>query len=610
VIGVRSGAPWLALLLSACTLPLKDQNEIGLPTNSCPIDEDPSGACGPEGECLRGLCRPVEAANLELTFLVYRSQLSGGSLLHPTPLFTVPTLGQLRALARQGGNLDRTLPAPGALSLSLLGPNPTKSAPPTSARGCFFSGQAPNRTLPFHATLRPSSSLRGLPLESFAENAADPNKISPPLDLRATFSLPPATYDLYIVPALDEACPAPPLLRTGLELSEQLNIVSIDLPPTSRLGGTITAQPSLDLSSWTLQIVEARSGLRVSTLAGLLPAGEGLWTIGSLHKGGVAPLEYYRPTGPGGAPTGTLFLLLSPPGGLQAPRLAWELSSVDLFGTNQVKIDLSTFALSSVPIALRAERAQPPSGQPGWVWFESVLTPGALYQAPEGAVAAFSLGPLPTDAQGGLTLSLPPGRYEVTAAPTSTDRLDLAGGPLEFLPDPQDPSATLAGFTLRFLPPPALEIPVLSATSDQAFARVSFALTATPRPSALRSLFGLPGVTPRGAAGLTAPDGVLRASPDAGVHDLVIRIPPSSGFPWLVKPGVALPLEFPGALRVSLPVEVQGRILDPALADPLRRPFVGAWLQAFALVEGRYILIATTPLEPNGTYRLLLPSRL
>jgi hypothetical protein len=71
-----------------------------------------------------------------------------------------------------------------------------------------------------------------------------------------------------------------------------------------------------------------------------------------------------------------------------------------------------------------------------------------------------------------------------------------------------------------------------------------------------------------------------------------------------------LPLEAPGALRVSLPVEVQGRILDPALADPLQRPFAGAWLRAFALVDGAYLPVAATPLEPNGSYRLLLPSRL
>ncbi|MCS6899584.1 MAG: hypothetical protein RMJ98_07700 [Myxococcales bacterium] len=601
---------WIApIWLASCTLPLKDQNEIGLPTNSCPVDGDLGGTCGPEGECLRGLCRPTQAANLELVFLVYRSQLSGRGLLQPIPIFAIPPLEQLRTLARQGGNLDRVLPSLGSLSLSLLGPDPAKSAS-TSARGCFFAGQAPNRTLPFHATLRPSSSLRGLPLETFAENATDPNKISPAFDLRATFSIPPATYDLYVVPAQEDACPIPPLLRTDLELPDQLSILSIELPPTSRLGGTIQANPSLDLSSWTLQLVEGHSGLRVSTVAGLLPSGEGRWTIGTPYEGGISPLEYYRPTGPGGVPTGTLFLLLSPPQELQAPRFAWELSSIDLFGTGQIDLDLGDFALPSVSIELRTERAQPLGGQSAWVWFESLLTPGSLFQAPEGAITAFALGPLPTDLQGNLALSLPPGRYKVGAAASSNERLDLASGSFEFLPDLQDPSASLAGFSLQFLPSPSLEIPILSATSNQAFAKVPFELTSTHRSSTLRSLFGLSGVTPRGAAGQTSPDGVLRAGPDSGVHDLVIRIPPSSGFPWLVKPSVNIPLPFPGALRVSLPVEVQGRILDPVLADPIRRPFAGAWLRAFALVDGRYIPIAATPLEPNGAYRLLLPSQL
>lgn len=594
-------------LLACCTLPLRGQDEVGLPSNACAADGEVS--CGLEGECIRGLCRPTTTTDLQLVFLVSRSQLSG-SPGQPTPLFAIPPLEQLRILDRQGGNLDRVLPDAGSLALSLLGPDPTKSASPTSARGCFFAGQAPNRTLPFHGTLRPSTALRGLPLETFADNARDPNNISPPLDLRAIFQIPPATYDLYLVPAADEGCPIPPILRTGLELSGQLSILSIELPPTNRIGGTFSADPSLDLSSWTLQVVEARSGLRVSTTAGLLPAGEGLWSVGTPFNGGLAPLEYYRPSGPGGAPVGGLFLVLSPPPGLLAPRLAWELASIDLFGTGQISIDMGKFSLSSVQIELRTERALGPTGQRAWVWVESVLTPGALPEAPEGAIASVALGPLATDAQGGLSLSVPPGRYSVSAAAASLEPLDLGKNSFEFLPDALDPSLPLAGFSVALPPPPRVEIPVLSATSSSAFAGVSFELSTAPLTSSLRSLFGLTGVLPRGNAGLTAQDGVLRASPDSGVHDLVVRIPTASGFPWLVKPRVALPLEAPGALRVSLPVEVQGRILDPALANPLERPFAGAWLRAFALVDGAYLPVAAAPLEPNGTYRILLPSRL
>ena len=243
------------------------------------------------------------------------------------------------------------------------------------------------------------------------------------------------------------------------------------------------------------------------------------------------------------------------------------------------------------------------------MWLESLLTPGALQQAPEGAVAALSVGPLSTDARGVLSLALPPGRYAARAVANSAEPLDPAAASLEFSPDPANPSALLAGFSLPLRPPPSMDVPILSALDTRTFAATSFELS-TPQDSSLQELFRSAGPSPRGATGLTDGSGTLRATPDSGLYDLVVRIPPESGFPWLVKPRVSLPLDTPGALRVSLPVEVQGRILDPTLGALGERPFAGAWIRVFARADGGFLPIAAAPLDPNGSYRILLPSRL
>jgi hypothetical protein len=596
-----------ALLAGACTLPQQGLNEVGLPANACSNEGEVGGACGSEGECLRGLCRPLDVAPIELVLLVQRSQLSRSSLLQ-VPLFEIPPLSQLRALARQDGLLERTLPTPSTLEVAVLGPDPKKSAPSTSARGCFFQEQAPSRALPFHVALRPSTSLRGLPLFTFARNASDPKLVSPPLDLRASLLLPPATYDLYLTPTVDAACPIPPLLRSEVSLASGLTLLNIELPATSRLDALISAPPALDLSSWSLQLLDGRTGLRVSTVAGLLPEGPGKWRMGNLYAGGVAPLEYYRPSRPPSEPGSTLFLLLSPPPGALAPRLLWDLAALDLFGTGEIALDLSSLDLAPVKVEVRAEHAVEGAGQRSWIWATSLPDPGALPSAPAGAIASFALGPLATDEQGIASLSLLPGRYQLHAA-AAAEGLGLFRQVFEFTRDPGDPGATLAGFSLALQGAPAVEIPLLSAFDSGAFAGVPFEWLAVEGTSSAGGPLLVQPPAPRGASGRSDGDGVLRARLDAGTHDLIVRIPDSSGFPWMVKPSVSLPLGSPGALRASLPIEVQGRLLDPSVGSSLERPFSGSWVQVFARVEGRFLPVAAAPLAPDGSYRLLLPSR-
>lgn len=609
-------APWLALLLAACTLPARRSDETGTQVNSCTTEGEEGGACGLEGVCLRGLCRAREADEIPVVFEITRSQVSGvdpGQTLH---IFAASTLAKLRALDQQGGRLDLGLPPLVSLDVQLLGPDPEKTTPPPSARGCAFLDQAQNRTLPLHTTLRPSASQRGLQIATLGQNASDPNKLTPPLNLKTSFLVPPATYDIYLRPSGDPACPIPPILRLNTPILDPVNILSTELPPTSRIQGTAVADPGLDLSSWSVQIVEPLTGLRVSTTAGLLPTGGGQWTIGvpytsTAGKPSIAPLEYYRPTGPTGAPTGSLFLVLSPPSGTTAPRFAWNLSTLDLFGSGQISLDLGGLALGTVDVDLRAELGDGPAGQKAQIWMASDLTPGALASAPPGALASFAVGPLLSKEDGTLSLRLVPGLYRGSAVAATLEPLDIGRKLLDFHPDPAAPGARLAGFTLGIPPRPSLDVPILTATSDAPLPGLAFSLVPSSRQQpSFSTLFGLSDLAPRGAAGLTDDDGHLRASADSGDYDLTVQFPLSSGFPWLVKPRVTLPLTSPGALRVSSPIEVNGTVYDLPLDNKNKRPLVGSWMRVYALVDGAYVLIGASSVDPAGAYRLLLPSRL
>jgi CheY-like chemotaxis protein len=198
-----------------------------------------------------------------------------------------------------------------------------------------------------------------------------------------------------------------------------------------------------------------------------------------------------------------------------------------------------------------------------------------------------------------------------TAADTLPMTLDQGRKPLDFSPDPANPGATLAGFTLGLPPQPLIDVEVLPTTGGELVTGLSFELTSSATPQgSLGTLFGRFDVAPRGASGLTASDGHLRASADSGTYNLTVRFPESSGFPWLVKPRVALPLAESGSLRVSLPVEVNGTAFDLPLGGPRGNPLVGARIQAFALSGGTYVPVASTTVDARGSYRLLLPSRL
>jgi hypothetical protein len=634
----RTCPAWLALgaALGAhgCKLPARSLTTAGAVVNTCAADVDPLAVCGPEGACLRGICHASAAASavldLPVVFAVTRSQISGtepGRVSFFSPV-SLPDLARADAASTA---TDLGLPALGNLEIT-VSVDPTKPAP--SVRDCYPSApsQTSDRSLDVHATLLPSRRVLGLPEPSFARLAADPNGLSPPLKFLVSMSAPPSTYDLYVVPVADDNCPFPPLLERAHTITPGTNVIDFKLTSTSPISGTIHAPATESFDGWRLTVVDQASGLRVSTVGGLVPAATaGDWSIGSVSEGKLYPLEYYAPhSSEEGAAPASLFLVLAPPTGTIAPSFAWELASVDLFATGVLDLSLKGYTSTQVPVELRVEQGDRAQGQRAGVWLRSQAALGSLVAAPD-VLASYAVGPLTTTADGTLAARLAPGRYDCLAVarysdpadplappdPTGfADPFDLTTRPFDFRPAPGTEGTLLTGFTLPLQARPTVDLHIFATTTDDPVVGLAFDLVPAAQPRPFDSLFGLPAEVPRPSSGLTDAQGHALAAVDSGLHTVTVRFPPSSGYPWLVKaaPRVQVPLA-PGDLRVSLPVEVQGTIRDRALGDVLGKPLAGATIQAFALVgQGTsgafFVSVATTTVDDLGAYRLLLPSRL
>jgi hypothetical protein len=264
------------------------------------------------------------------------------------------------------------------------------------------------------------------------------------------------------------------------------------------------------------------------------------------------------------------------------------------------------------------------------VWLRSQPALGSLV-ASSGVLASYAVGPLATDQDGTLSTQLAPGRYDCLAVaryadPTDaatafdplalTDSFDLGSRTFDFRPAPGAEGTRLTGFTLPLQTRSTVDLHIFSTLDDDPVAGLAFDLIPVAQLRPFDSIFGLPALAPRVASGLTDARGHAVVQADSGLHVVTVRFPPSSGYPWLVKasPRVQVPLA-PGDLRVSLPVEVQGTIMDRDLADQLGKPLSGATVQAFALVgkgttSAFFVPVASATVNDGGAYRLLLPSRL
>jgi hypothetical protein len=131
---------------------------------------------------------------------------------------------------------------------------------------------------------------------------------------------------------------------------------------------------------------------------------------------------------------------------------------------------------------------------------------------------------------------------------------------------------------------------------------------------------------PRASDGTVESDGKFRLLADAGVFDISVRPQPSSGFGWLVIPGVAIGTLEQGNAGVGLheqqaplPVSYTGTVTVPGATEPQR--LTGALIRAYVYMTGdaytadpskadSILQVAETRADDSGNYELLIPAEL
>jgi hypothetical protein len=101
---------------------------------------------------------------------------------------------------------------------------------------------------------------------------------------------------------------------------------------------------------------------------------------------------------------------------------------------------------------------------------------------------------------------------------------------------------------------------------------------------------------------------------DPGEYDLLVQPLPDSGYPWLVRPRLAVqpdsgePSSSVGAISVAYPIVVRGVVKDPQ-GNAMGDATINVWLP-IADAQGAArtaVQIAETTTDADGRYTLLLP---
>jgi hypothetical protein len=406
-------------------------------------------------------------------------------------------------------------------------------------------------------------------------------------------TLPDGLYDMYVVPQAHEAgCePPPPTFYREVELGQggTLQLPMNEAPRT--ISGTITSPKGMDLSGWSVEVVEPKRGLVVSDTDVLEVEPLSLFTTYSV--------KYFWDWGNDASP----ILRLRPPDGMQGLRFFWEitaLSPLDLSHADITLVDLDG-AVRDVLGFLLDENKLPVVGT---VAIKSTQLSG-------NASANASFGMLvDTNSNGAFITKLPPGKYQVTAHPTVDSRKAITTDPTMWEIDAKE-TGCFCGKTITVRDKSAVQgsvalpngNPLLSGTAG---------VDPSPEPQRSYLLSRLVVGAPSAQADF-APllEGGFTLHADEGYVDLLVIPPPDSRFPWLVRSQVRVNADQDSdltTLALSYPALLQGFVRDVSGAS-VANATVNAWLPVKVTGEESataVVQIASTTTGTDGRYTLLV----
>ncbi len=606
-------AAFAALCVLGCSVTPLEESERGIAINSCEEKRDCGGA-----ECVNNQC--VARSGSFSTLLFEVTPVAAGSEHAPAQIFAA--VGDVPA---GGGEYLLRLPAFTALTGSVK----AAAAIPAGCEPAFSSRTAgrkllvaTDQSLPVRATFTASERLWGLSSQSATVFVSEPAVDTAAKSYRFDAQLAAGKYDIYIEPfdaiVPMAGCVIPPLLLRGETLPGGKVSLLPTLPQPSRLSLTIRfpgGQKSI--TDWLVDMIEPVTGRVISTREQLqLP------TERDKVLTYAVDLRYFPVSGAGAEPTGGELVRLTPPAGEVAPSLLFEREALELFGGGSTLIDLLTTL--SDPVRFEG-RSVDESGDP--------LLANVTFVATD--LSGFSTQPVSfsrkvqTALDGSFSVALLPGTYSVRA---SAERIAALGErPFGIAASSWTVTASppvQAGHDLVFGRSASLDGDVLVPSQDRPAlgAAVDAEATLDTSPSKLyREAFGDLPATARSFGAQVDAEGRFRIFADPGRFNLFVRPPQSSGFAWLVAPGLDLGRLSAGDLvmpRQALPFPVP-LLLRPELGGVLASPaLTSAQVTAYALVMAdgspaadvasaqAAVPIAQAALTDDGVANLMLPRTL
>ncbi|MBI4701474.1 MAG: carboxypeptidase regulatory-like domain-containing protein [Deltaproteobacteria bacterium] len=590
------------LLLPACDIPLQDR-AAGL-LNACEQSEQ----CGADGICREGSCVSIKA---DLAGLIIQVDL-------PVSAPFGPETSHVVELAARGRSLQGIRPE------GYLDPFDLELAPLVTVAGRLSVSPAPDgctpgkgNTLPTAVQMIPAEATLGLALTVYSFSPGTATGAGN--DYAFSLDVPAGNYHIYLVPAPPPTaeepgaeepakCVLPPVLLSDRSLFASQS-VNVDVGAPRKLTGTIQAE-ARNMADWTLDLVDNRSGLVIST-ATTFNADQGNDEIVCFLDDPEDPGRCGRPLYVWPEFLGEALLRLRPPEAAEAmPTVLWSLAALDLDGDFDVSLDIALLG-EAKPLDIEGKVLDEGSGG-GAVATVSVQSQ-QLLGGKFGANAAYKTS-VGTDPAGGFRVPLLPGTYKVTAVPSAGSHLALTGQ--SWIVTAGDLGG---GHTIALDPKPHL---VGSASTPRAEPAAGVSIYLQPSASApqsyLEQVLTTTTVLPSSATMLTDAAGAFSLEVDPGVLDLAAQPSPSSGYPWLVLSRVAVKASADpattdlGSLALSNPVVLRGTLLSPEGLG-LGGALVRAWLPVQSQNEGgepTAIQVGETLSDAAGGYILRLPASL
>ncbi|MES1174922.1 MAG: hypothetical protein ABUL62_11400 [Myxococcales bacterium] len=607
------------LLLAACNVATVDQAPSSVAQNSCTGDAECGG-----GSCVSGQCRSrvgdIHTILLEVTPPADGSLNAGTQFLKPD--IALPSAGSPLTI-----DLDLVSQIVGQVRVS----DNTKACGPkflNDSGGTYVNTD--DSSISAFVTFVPSSTSLGL----YSPYAVVKSQVVKDSYFAFSVNVPPGDYDIYVEPGsqADESCPVPPQLRRAQHPNG--GTLRIELPDPSTFDLDVS-WPSGDhmLDGWHADMVDPVSGRVISNRVPLALRG----------KDYLATISYFPVViGETVDKAAGELVRLSPPDNVTAPTILLERSGLSLVHANS-----GTLSNLSLPGSVTLQGQVAAQSTPRPVAATVTLAATKIAGMDPGIPASF-VRSVPVGSDGQFTVDVLPGTYLVAAVP-STELSNSAAGNL-------DPDSMLAAVTQEWVVPssPSVQagrvvslgasLPINGVATDSSNTGMATALVeAAPSPASLKSnvlrqlLPNSPALcqgaaleselckslyVPRASTGVVDKDGgFVGVRADPGTFDVTVRPSASTGFGWLLFPGVSVGPTSAGPTldgkATPAPIAYSGTVSTPG-ADP--KPTVpNALLRAYIyLSKGRYVddsskadsvlQVAETRSNNDGSFEILIPT--